>query len=318
MHRSIVVTAPNAGRRVDAFLKRELADIPRGAMMKWIRTGLIRVNGKRTKGEARLAEGDEIRVPMDDPSRSDHAPTRPAPARAKLPGLAIIYEDADILVVDKPAHLPAHAGTGHERDSLEARVSAYLNAEHAPVGHKPGLAQRLDSGVSGLVPIGKHAGALRVFAKAVSDDRLRKIYRAIVLGTPSKDNDDIRIPLRVDDQRMGNKPRTHPDANGQSAHSTYTVIEKLQGVTIVDVEIHTGRTHQIRAHMRAIGHPLLGDPRYGNPDKERALELGTRLGRPALHARRLEFAHPISNKMIVADAPLPKDLEKILAELRRR
>ena len=324
VHRSIVVTAPNAGRRVDAFLKRELALVPRSAVMKWIRTGLIRVNGKRTKGEARLAEGDDVRVPASANNLSEER-NKPLGASdvsgrcstSRRAPLIIVYEDADLLIVDKPAYLPAHAGTGHERDSLAARVAAYLDADNAPVGHKPGLAQRLDAGVSGLIPIGKNAAVLRVLAKAVAGDQLRKIYRAVVLGSPASDHDDIRIPLRVGDEPMGNKPRTHPDPNGQPAHSTYTVVERLPGVTVVDVEIHTGRTHQIRAHMRAIGHPLLGDPRYGDARRERDLELAP-LGRPALHARHLAFTHPSTGKPISVDAPLPSDLEKIIAELRRK
>jgi 23S rRNA pseudouridine955/2504/2580 synthase len=329
MRRSIKVSTPNAGRRVDAFLKRELASVPRHKLMKWLRTGVVRVNGKKVKPETRLAEGDEIGMPelTDESSADERSPSAndgepiaesrsPRSARRPpKPDLVILYEDDDLLIVDKPAHLPAHAGTGHT-DSLAARVAQYLDAEHAPVGHKPGLAQRLDSGVSGLVPIGKHAAALRVLAAAVAADQVRKIYQAIVTGELAEAHGDIRLALRIDDQPMGNRPRTHPDPKGLPAHSTFTRVDTFKGASLVDVEIHTGRTHQIRAHLKAIGHPLIGDPRYGSATADK--KLGVTLARPALHARRLTLTHPTSGKVLVIDAPLPQDMARVLAALRKR
>ncbi len=350
MRRSIKVSGPNAGRRVDAFLRKELASVPRHTLMKWLRTGVVRVNGKKVKPEVRLAEGDEIGMPVlgegsDDrgpkadsrspnadrrlPKTDGRSPTadrrlpktdsRSPKADRRLPrsDLVVVFEDDDILIVDKPAHLPAHAGTGHQ-DSLAARVITYLHAENAPVGHKPGLAQRLDSGVSGLVPIGKHAAALRVLAAAVAADEVRKIYRGIVLGELAEAEGDIRLALRIDDQPMGNRPRVHPDPKGLPAHSSWKRVEVLAGASIVDVEIHTGRTHQIRAHLRAIGHPLIGDPRYGNPNAEKKIGVAGVIDRPALHARRLTFSHPATGEAVAADATLPSDMTRLLAALRKR
>lgn len=371
MRRTIKVTGPNAGRRIDAFLRQELASIPRGTLMKWLRKGVVRLNGKKAKPEAKLVEGDEITTPrlegegdcdgreavvergwaradgrspitdgrapiadrrlpkadgrapiVDDrkPPAANRSPTSnnrsPIPTR-RPPQLEIIYEDADILIVNKPAHLPAHAGTGHT-DSLASRITTYLGAQNAPTGHKPGLAQRLDSGVSGLVPVGKHAAALRVMAAAVAADEVRKIYRGIVLGELAQAEGEIRLALRIDDEPMGNRPRVHPDPSGLPAHTTWRRVELLGGASVVDVEIHTGRTHQIRAHLRAIGHPLLGDPRYGNPAAEKKLAKGAAIDRPALHARQLLFKHPTTGAPITADAPLPQDMARVLAALRRR
>ena len=319
MRRSIKVSGPNAGRRVDAFLRKELASVPRHTLMKWLRTGVVRVNGKKVKPEARLNEGDEIGMPVLEEDRGPKADDRSPKADRRLPktDLRVIFEDPDLLIVDKPAHLPAHAGTGHS-DSLAARVIAYLDAEHAPVGHKPGLAQRLDSGVSGLVPIGKHAAALRVLAAAVAADEVRKIYRGVVLGELAEAEGEILLALRIDDEPMGNRPRVHPDRNGLPAHTTWKRVELLAGASVVDVEIHTGRTHQIRAHLKAIGHPLIGDPRYGNPLAEKKLGVATAIDRPALHARRLTLRHPTTREDLAADAPLPADMNRLLAALRRR
>lgn len=316
MRRSITVSGPNAGRRVDAFLRRELASVPRHTLMKWLRTGVVRVNGKKVKPEARLAEGDEIGMPVLTDDRQPTNDDRPATTDNRRPklDLAVVYEDEDLLIVDKPAQLAAHAGTG-QSDSLAARVARYLDAEHAPVGHKPGLAQRLDRGVSGLVPIGKHAAALRVLAAAVAADQVRKIYRAIVLGEVAAASGEIRLALRIDDEPMGDRPRVHPDPKGLPAHTSYTRVAQLRGAAILDVEIHTGRTHQIRAHLRAIGHPLIGDPRYGDARRERALPPHPALDRPALHARRLELTHPTTGVSVAVDAPLPKDMERLVTAL---
>ncbi len=395
MRRVVKVTEPNAGRRLDAFVRRELEDVPLAAVMKWLRTGVVRVNGKKAKPAQRLATGDEITMPdtsQPPPSRpaepeTSHRSTSSAlttpPAHSSQPGhsapsvqsersvqsarsvqserssrsvqsvqserssppsvtsansprparsaagprarsprvtFTVIYEDEHILVVDKPALLAAHAGTG-QSDSLADQVARYLNAENAPTGHKPGLAQRLDRGVSGLVPIGKDAKALRIMAEHVARDRVRKIYRAIVIGTVAKAEGDITVPLRIDDQPMGNRPRVHPDPNGLPAHTRYSRIEVMPRASVLDVEIHTGRTHQIRAHLRHLGHPLIGDPRYGNPRRDLdavGIHRDVIPQRPALHARQLIFEHPITSATLTLDAPLPSDLTDLCEALRAR
>ncbi|MBC7792478.1 MAG: RluA family pseudouridine synthase [Clostridia bacterium] len=327
MRRTLVVTEPNAGRRVDALVRRELGNIALAPVMKWLRTGVIRVNGKKAKPAQRLAAGDAIAMPDTSTPLSNAKadeigillPSVPKPKNKAKP-LAVIYEDDDILIVDKPAMLAAHAGTG-QLDSLADRVEAYLDAANAAVGHKPALAQRLDRGVSGLVLIGKNAKALRLLAESITKDGIRKIYRAIVLGKVADATGDITVPLRVDDERMGDRPRVHPDPNALPAHTHYKRVEVMNAASLLDVEIHTGRTHQIRAHLRYIGHPLIGDPRYGSPKKDtQALGPSAMTAlpqRPAMHARLLTFEHPTRHGTLTFEAPMPADLMRLLGALRQ-
>lgn len=298
----------NAGRRLDAVVRRVCPDVPLAALMKWMRTGVVRVNGRKAKPNVRLVGGDEITLPGGPPPA-----TRPRGRR--LPALEILYEDADLMVVLKPAGLACHAGTLNHHDSLVARLVQYLDAFDAPPGHSPGLIQRLDKGVSGVLPVGKHAAALRVLSEEVSQGHVDKVYTALLQGRVRRPQGVIDVPLRIDDQPMGNKPRAHPDPAGKPAFTEYTVVRRFAHATLVEVRIRTGRTHQIRAHMRALGHPILGDPRYGQAAVNLPLHTTHGLDRPFLHAGRLSLRHPESGETLQFEAPLPADLSRLLRAL---
>jgi RluA family pseudouridine synthase len=305
------VDAPNAGRRLDAYVRHLCPEVPLGTLMKWMRKGQLRVNGKRAKPSTRLAKGDAVALPF----APDAAP-RPPKVGPRLPLPEILYEDADLLVVLKPAALACHGGTGHGSDSLIARVVQYLGAQDAPPGHRPGLAQRLDGGVSGLLPIGKHAAALRRLARQVESGDLDKVYTALVHGRVRRPQGCIDVPLRVDDEPMGDRPRAHPDpARGKPAETLYTVLERGQDATLVEVRLRTGRTHQIRAHMRHLGHPLLGDPRYGIAARNAYLRETFGLDHPFLHAGALRLLHPATGEPLHLVAALPPALERIRGSL---
>jgi RluA family pseudouridine synthase len=311
VHREITIDYANAGRRLDVFVRQLLPEAPLGTVMRWIRTGAVRVSGKRKKPEARLALGDVVRVP-------DAGAAEPAPRRKKLPPPEVVFEDDDLLVVNKPAGLPSHPGTKHTDDSLSARIEGYLGSAGAGPGHRPGLAQRLDAGVSGLVPAGKHAAALRVLAQAVESGSIDKVYLALVDGAVQGDHGVIDVPLRVDDEPRGDRPRTHPDLAGQPSYTEYTVRERLTDASLLAVRIKTGRTHQIRAHLLSIGHPILGDPRYGNKARNAMLHETYGVDRPLLHAAELSLTHPRSGAPVIVVAPLPADFERLLPVLRRK
>jgi RluA family pseudouridine synthase len=305
----------NAGRRVDTVLRRVRPMVPLGTLMKWLRKGHVRLNGRRCAPATRLAVGDVLRMP--------HAPTAPAAAqdaavrrRPRLPALAIVYEDADLLVIDKPAHLACHPGTKQGPDSLAARIVQHLGAEAAPVGHRPGLAQRLDAGVSGLLPVGKHAASLRNLAQQGMVHTLEKTYVALVWGHVTPASGAICMPLHVGDEPRGDRPRVVFSPDGQTAVTLFRVVQRFADSTLLAVRLRTGRTHQIRAHLLALGHPLWGDPRYG--DAPRNAELHGRLGlsRPFLHASHLSLMHPAHGTLSSFEAVWPTDLRRVLAAAR--
>jgi 23S rRNA pseudouridine1911/1915/1917 synthase len=205
-----------------------------------------------------------------------------------------------------------HAGSGHERDSLLARVAAYLGAAARAPGHRPGLVQRLDGDVSGVLVIGKTASALRTLTKAVAEDALDKRYLALAAGDIERDGTiDLSLAVAEDAPRG---ERTRADAGGVTARTDYRVLERLGDATLLELRIHTGRQHQIRAHLRAIGHPIVGDPRYGPAP---ARDPGSGLGRPFLHARSLAFTHPTDARPLRFEAPVPPELARVLRALRR-
>jgi len=305
----VTVDAQNAGRRLDGFVRQLLPTEPRAALMKWIRRGMIRVNGRKADLDVRLADGDVVSVP----GGLVVAGAAAEPARPTLPAPEVLYEDDDVLVVNKPAGLAAHAGTGHEDDSLIDRVLAYLGATAAAPGHRPGLVQRLDEGVSGVLVVGKNAPALRHLNAQVVSGHLDKRYVALVAGKLDADG-VIDLPLAQDDAPDRARPHARVDAAGQRARTDYHVERRYADATLVEVRIHTGRQHQIRAHLAAIGHPIAGDRRYGT---RASATVAPGLDRPFLHARSVTFEHPVDGRSVHIEAPMPGELAAVLENLGR-
>jgi 23S rRNA pseudouridine955/2504/2580 synthase len=306
------VDAANAGRRVDALVRKLLPEVPLAQIMKLIRLGAVRLNKKRCRGAARVCEGDSLSW-----SAAIGASPAAAPPAAPTPLLLpVLYEDESILVVDKPAGLACHAGTGHATESVLAQVAQYLGSANAPVGHKPGLAQRLDRGVSGVLVIGKNTAALRALSADVEMRRAHKTYLACVQGAVRRARGSIEAPLHVGDQPMGNLPRTVVDPAGKPAHTDYQVVRRLRDATLLEVTLRTGRTHQIRAHLRHIGHPILGDARYGDDASTQYFRETFGLLWPFLHAGKLTLLHPLSRAPLVFEAPLPARAEAVLTALQ--
>lgn len=293
MARELVISADNDGRRVDRVLRTLWPGVPLGAIMKAIRTGEVRLDGKRTKGEARLAEGQRLTVPWEDGAKAAAAPARELP-RAKP--LETLYKDDFAWIVNKPAGLltqPDERGG----DSLITRALAELGWSRSD--YRPATVQRLDRNTSGAVIIALTGRAQRTLAELVRERKIRKIYRAVVEGeAPEKGK--IDLPLLKD-------PRTNtvrPDEGGQRALTLYRRIALCGSRSIVEAELVTGRPHQARAHLAAIGHPIAGDAKYGG-------KMGKR---PLLHARLVIFpddaALPAALRGARIEAPLPDDMKK--------
>ena len=307
----ITIDADNAGRRLDAFVRQLLPEVALGTLMKWLRRGTIRVNGRRAATDGRLAGGDVVSVPAGLLA-SGPSVAGPTPAPSTLPALKILFEDADLLVVVKPAGLTAHSGSGHEHDSLMARVVAYLGAQNARPGQRPGLIQRLDRDVSGLLVVGKNATSLRSLTQAVHDDAIDKRYWALVSGVIAAKSGRINLPLRIDRDSRSDRPKTHADPGGLPASTDYEVVQRYAAATLLEVRIHTGHQHQIRAHLRAIGYPIVGDRRYGLPMSG---DFRNELARPFLHAVSVAFTHPRHGDPLRFEAPLTPELQAFLRRL---
>jgi 23S rRNA pseudouridine1911/1915/1917 synthase len=345
------ITAPMEarGRRLDQFLVESLSapgeSVSRSRVQLLLEQGGVRVNGAEAKASYKLRGGEQILVTGEP---------RPAPLKATpeaIP-LDVVYEDADLAVVNKPAGMMVHAGAGASDDArgdtrtggtlvnaLLHRFRALSSGKVSGGGElRPGIVHRLDKQTSGLIVVAKNDQAHALLSRMFSERRIHKTYIALVEGEVKRDKGTINAAVSRDPvrrTRMTTHTRGGPNENARAAVSHYELIRRLSTrfgkFTLVRVRIETGRTHQIRVHMASIGHPVVGDTLYGAAgqltDQEqlrrapsRAARRRTRpeqlkLGRNFLHAARLEFAHPRTQKLIELEAPLPEELQSFLSRL---
>jgi 23S rRNA pseudouridine1911/1915/1917 synthase len=301
---TFVVGEEEAGRRLDLALA-EAAGQPRSQVRRWIDAGQVRVNDERARASRRVRAGDVLRAEPPEPVGCDLEP-QPIP-------LEILYEDADLIVVDKPAGLVVHPAPGHPDGTL---VNALLHhcGDLAGVGGvlRPGIVHRLDRGTSGVLVAAKHHAAHRGLAEQFRDHTIERIYRALVRALPGRDAGRIDRP--VGRHRRDRKRMSVASPSGRRALTAWRVLERYarSGVSWLEIRPETGRTHQIRVHLASAGMPLVGDPVYGRRDPTRLLE------RPALHAAVLGFRHPRTGEALRCEAPEPDDLADLLRRLARR
>jgi 23S rRNA pseudouridine955/2504/2580 synthase len=307
----------DAGQRVDNFLSRILKDVPRSLVYRILRTGEVRVNGKRAKPEHRLAEGDRVRLPpLQRKTEEQRAAERSAPSRSlrEFVSGAIIHQDRDLIVINKPAGVAVHGGSG-----LSAGVIEALRATH-PELKELELVHRLDRETSGVLLVAKRRAALRELHALLRERDMDKRYLALVVGRWPFGTKTIDLPLKTNLKQGGERVvRVHAD--GQHAVTTFKPIEHFGKLaTLLDVSLGTGRTHQIRVHAAHAGHPIAGDEKYG--DRERDAKLKPYgLQRMFLHAQSLTFKRPGAPKPFSVSAPVPEDwqavIEKLRAEVKR-
>jgi 23S rRNA pseudouridine955/2504/2580 synthase len=295
-----------AGQRLDNFLGRILVDVPRSHVFRVIRKGEVRVNGKRAKPDTRLQASDIVRVP---PVRlGEAAPPRRAPP-AMVEGVtgAIIYEDPRLLVIDKPAGVAVHGGSGVSFGVIEALRAARPDEALE-------LAQRLDRETSGVLMISRKPAALRTLHALLREGRVEKRYLALVKGKWELGKKRIDVPLRTD-IRVGGERTVKADASGKEAASVFKPVQFFgKRATLVEVELETGRTHQIRVHAAHAGYPLAGDDIYGDQEFNAKMEeLG--LKRMFLHAHQVSFTWPESGTEFSVNAPLPPELAAVIDKL---
>jgi len=297
------VTADEAGQRIDNFLMRLFKTVPRSRVYRLVRKGEVRVNRKRVEAEYRIQEGDEVRLP---PVRIDAGdePGRPSTSLLELIERAVIFQDKHLLVIDKPAGVAVHGGSGMSFGVIEA-LRASRPHETLELVH------RLDRDTSGCLLVARDRATLTALHALIRNGGMHKTYLALVAGSWQLGTKRIDAPLATDNRQHGER-HVRVAAAGKDSVSVFKPVQFLGPLaTLMEVDIPTGRTHQIRVHASFAGHPLLGDDKYG--DRERNAELRRHgLKRTFLHAQSVAFEWPGSGVPFHASAPLPSDLTTVL------
>lgn len=294
----------NSGKRLDAFLHQALPEYSRARLQSWIKAGRVLVDGNATRASYLLRGGETVAV-----TPADLPPLRAEPE--DLP-LKILYEDADVVLVDKPAGMVVHAGAGHGRGTLVNALLHRFGALSSINGDlRPGIVHRLDRETSGVLVVARTDRAHQALAAQFHDREVEKIYLALVHGRTKQAQGRITSPIARDPVRRTRM--TARLATGRAALTEYHVIEQFEKFSYVEVRIGTGRTHQIRVHLSSIGHPIVGDRLYGAPAAVPGLPV---LGRFFLHAHRLRFRSPSAEEWISVESPLAPELASFLEALR--
>ncbi|HEY3730917.1 MAG TPA: RluA family pseudouridine synthase [Steroidobacteraceae bacterium] len=304
--RHVEVGTDEQGQRLDKVLGRLLPGVPRSHLYRVIRRGEVRVNGRRASPDQRLLSGDSVRVPPVRPAAPEASRSPPRGLIEALEG-AVIHEDERLLVLDKPGGVAVHGGSGLSFGLIEA-----LRASRPQQTLE--LAHRLDRDTSGVLLVAKRGSALRSLHALLREGAVQKSYLALLVGHWRSDRRRVSAALRTD-LRVGGERTVKVDASGKSALTEFRLIERYgKRASLVEVILHTGRTHQIRVHAAHCGHPVAGDAKYGDSGANQALRtLG--LNRMFLHAHRLAFTWPESGGEQCFTAPLPTELRALLNRL---
>jgi 23S rRNA pseudouridine955/2504/2580 synthase len=299
---SVEVDSASEGQRVDNFLMRVCKGVPRSHIYRVLRTGEVRVNSRRVDATYRLQPGDRVRIP---PIRTADRPRKPAPPTGSLP--PVVHEDDALLVVDKPAGLAVHGGSGVSFGVIEQFRAARPQLKFLELVH------RLDRDTSGLLILAKKRSALTALHAALREGRVHKRYLALVQGTWREPERRIDLPLKKYLTKSGER-RVSVHREGRDSQTVIRRDRLFRDFTLLSAELLTGRTHQIRVHLAHLGFPVAGDEKYGDYERNRALAKQG-LGRLFLHAAELEFAHPGSGRRLRLASPLPDALGRFLESL---
>ncbi len=298
------VAEPEEGLRLDRFCARHHPEVSRSRLALLIREGRVRLDGRPSRPSETVRRGAVVEVEIPPPVDARLAP-EPIPLR-------IVYEDDELIVLDKPAGLVVHPGAGVREGTLAAALlHRYPGLAGIGGEGRAGLVHRLDRGTTGLMVVARQDAALRALSAQFRQREVEKIYDAIVWGRPRDAEGEIDLAVGRDPRRRV-KMRAGV-RGGRSARSLYRVVEEVPGFARLEVRILTGRTHQVRVHLAALGHPIVGDATYGGERSASLTDARRRtavraLGRPALHARRLAFVHPRTGERVAFETAWPEDL----------
>ena len=292
------------GQRIDRYLSDELEDRSRSYIQKIMKEGYVKVNQKPVKSNYRLSFGDSVEVTLPEAKEPDIVPEN-------IP-LDILYEDQDIIMINKPKQMVVHPAPGHYSGTLVNALMYHCGDELSGINGcmRPGIVHRIDMDTTGSLVVCKNDKAHQSLSEQLKVHSIRRIYVAIVHGNIKEDSGTVNAPIGrhpTDRKKMS----THCK-NGRDAVTHYKVLERFGDYTYIQCELETGRTHQIRVHMASIGHPLLGDEVYSNRKSPFKLQGQT------LHAKTLGFIHPTTGEYLEIDAPLPEYFEHLLAVLTQK
>lgn len=293
----------DVGSRIDVFLAEAMEQLSRSGVQKLIDTGQIIRNGKPTKANEKLKEGDVIHVTLPDVKEVEILPEN-------IP-LDILYEDKDVIVVNKPQGMVVHPAPGHLSGTLVNALLYHCGEELSGINgeKRPGIVHRIDKDTSGVLMVAKNDMAHQSLAAQLAVHSITRKYYAIVYNGFPEDTGTVDRPIGRNPQDR--KKMAVTEKHSRHAVTHYRVLERMEKFTLIEAQLETGRTHQIRVHMAYIGHPLLGDPVYGPKKQPISLE------GQALHAKVLGFQHPRTGEYMEFEAPLPPYFEALLERLRK-
>lgn len=300
---TLVVDEINKGKRLDSYISDNMDKISRSFAQKLIENQQVTINGKNEKASYKVCAGDNIQVDVPEAQGTK--------LKAQDIPVDVVYEDKDIIVVNKPKGMVVHPANGNPDGTLVNAILAMCKDSLSGIGGeiRPGIVHRLDKDTSGLLIIAKNNEAHVKMSKQIQDRLVTKKYIALIRGVVKDDEATIDMPIarsKVDRKKMA------VNKDGKQAVTHFKVIKRYRGYTLLEIKIDTGRTHQIRVHMAKIGYPVVGDMVYSNGKNEFGIE------GQMLHAKSLEFSHPITGKKMHLEAPLPEYFTKVLEELDSR
>jgi 23S rRNA pseudouridine955/2504/2580 synthase len=294
-----------AGQRLDNYLFRHLKGVPKSRVYRMLREGELRVNGRRAQPEYRLEMGDELRIP---PIRvAARAPEDSLPKIGKSLLGRVIYRDDSLLVLDKPAGQAVHGGSGVSLGIIEQLRRELPDLRFMELVH------RLDRETSGVLLVALKRSALVELHRMLRDGEVRKTYLALAVGHWRDQLRHVKLPLHKFHTEDGER-RVMVRDDGQHAHTIFRLMARYPGFSLLEAELKTGRTHQIRVHLASLKHPIAMDDKYGDFELNRTLKKQG-LKRMFLHAARLELTHPLTGQPLSLEAPLPPDLQGFLQSL---
>ena len=295
-----LIVKEESNKRIDAYIQNQINEYSRTCIQRLLEEEKITVNGKKVKASYKVQVGDEIQIEEEKPKEIG--------LKAQEIPLEIIYEDKDIIVINKPKGMVVHPANGNPDGTLVNAVMAICKDSLSGIGGeiRPGIVHRLDKDTSGIIIVAKNDKAHITLSEQIKNHEIKKTYIALVHGVIKENNATIDMPIA---RSKKDRKKMAVDRDGKNAITHFKVLKRTEKYTLLEVQIETGRTHQIRVHLSYIGHPLVGDEVYSNRKNEWNVK------GQCLHAKSLEFTHPITGKKMYLEAELPKYLKNIIEEL---